>query len=121
VAASDFAASVDSLEFAIAQALAAAHDNLALDADSADEQDLIAAAEAMAVTAAAKQELASEQFATAYDLQLTAQDPVAKFVLLVYDHARSESLSTLTVLTCPGGVGVLDAADVLADVLNELA
>lgn len=121
VAASDFAASVDAFEVAIAQALAAAEAYLALDADSADAQDLIDAAEAMAVTAAAKAELASEQFATAYALQLTAQEAVAKFEVLVSVKATSESLSTMTVLTSTGGEAVLDAADVLADVIDELA
>ena len=121
IAASDFAASVDALEVAIAQALAAAEAYLALDADSADAQDLIDSAEAMAVTAAAKAELASEQFATAYALQLTAQDAIAKFEVLVSVKATSESLSTMTVLTSTGGEAVLDAADVLGDVINELA
>ena len=121
VAASDFAASVDAFEVAIAQALAAAEAYLALDADSTDAQDLIDAAEAMAVTAAAKAELASEQFATAYALQLTAQEAVAKFEVLVSVKATSESLSTMTVLTSTGGEAVLDAADVLGDVINELA
>lgn len=121
VAASDFAASVDVLEVAIAQALAAAQAYLALDAESAGAQELIDAAEAMAVTAAAKAELASEQFATAYALQLTAQDAVAKFEVLVSVKAASESLAMMTVLTNTGGQAVIDAADVLADVVSELA
>ncbi|MCQ8888010.1 hypothetical protein NQT72_00510 [Pseudoalteromonas carrageenovora] len=118
-AASEFAAAVDALEIAIAQALAAANDYLELEGEGA--QAMVDALVAMQTAAEAQGELANEQFVTAYNLQITAEEAVAKFAVLTSVKATSESLSTMTVLTNTGGQAVIDAADVLADVIDELA
>jgi len=118
-AASDFAAAVDALEIAIAQALVAANEYLELEGEGA--QAMIDALTAMQTAAVAQGELASEQFVTAYNLQLAAETAVAKLEVLTSVKATSESLSTMTVLTNTGGQAVIDAADVLADVIDELA
>jgi len=118
-AASDFAAAVDALEIAIAQALVAANEYLELEGEGA--QTMIDALTAMQTAAVAQGELASEQFVTAYNLQLAAETAVAKLEVLTSVKATSESLSTMTVLTNTGGQAVIDAADVLADVIDELA
>jgi len=118
-AASQFAAAVDALEIAITQALAAANDYLELEGEGA--QAMVDALVAMQTAAEAQGELANEQFVTAYNLQITAEEAVAKFAVLTSVKATSESLSTMTVLTNTGGQAVIDAADVLADVIDELA
>ncbi|TMP10063.1 hypothetical protein CWC11_03345 [Pseudoalteromonas sp. S3178] len=118
-AASEFAAAVDALEIAITQALAAANDYLELEGEGA--QAMVDALVAMQTAAEAQGELANEQFVTAYNLQITAEEAVAKFAVLTSVKATSESLSTMTVLTNTGGQAVIDAADVLADVIDELA
>ncbi|WP_350634602.1 hypothetical protein [Pseudoalteromonas sp. GW168-MNA-CIBAN-0100] len=118
-AASDFAAAVDALEIAIAQALVAANEYLALEGEGA--QAMIDALTAMQTAAVAQGELASEQFVTAYNLQLAAETAVAKLEVLTSVKATSESLSTMTVLTGTGADAVADAADILADVIDELA
>ena len=118
-AASDFAAAVDALEIAIEQALVAA--NAYLDLEGEGAQAMIDALTAMQTAAEAQGELASEQFVTAYNLQLVAEAAVAKLEVLTSVKATSESLSTMTVLTNTGGQAVIDAADVLADVIDELA
>jgi len=118
-AASEFAAAVDALEIAIAQALTAANDYLELEGEGA--QAMVDALVAMQTAAEAQGELANEQFVTAYNLQITAEEAVAKFAVLTSVKATSESLSTMTVLTNTGGQAVIDAADVLADVIDELA
>lgn len=118
-AASDFAAAVDALEIAIEQALVAANAYLELEGEGA--QAMIDALTAMQTAAVAQGELASEQFVTAYNLQLAAETAVAKLEVLTSVKATSESLATMTVLTNTGGQAVIDAADVLADVIDELA
>ena len=118
-AASDFAAAVDALEIAIEQALVAA--NAYLDLEGEGAQAMIDALTAMQTAAVAQGELASEQFVTAYNLQLAAETAVAKLEVLTSVKATSESLSTMTVLTGTGADAVADAADVLADVIDELA
>lgn len=118
-AASDFAAAVDALEIAIAQALVAANEYLELEGEGA--QAMIDALTAMQTAAVAQGELASEQFVTAYNLQLAAETAVAKLEVLTSVKATSESLSTMTVLTGTGADAVADAADILADVIDELA
>ncbi|NMP79232.1 hypothetical protein HHE92_05400 [Pseudoalteromonas arctica] len=118
-AASDFAAAVDALEIAIEQALVAANAYLELEGEGA--QAMIDALTAMKTAAVAQGELASEQFVTAYNLQLAAETAVAKLAVLTSVKATSESLSTMTVLTGTGADAVADAADVLADVIDELA
>ncbi|MBH0038402.1 hypothetical protein [Pseudoalteromonas sp. SWN166] len=118
-AASDFAAAVDALEIAIEQALVAANAYLELEGEGA--QAMIDALTAMQTAAVAQGVLASEQFVTAYNLQLAAETAVAKLEVLTSVKATSESLSTMTVLTNTGGQAVADAADVLADVIDELA
>lgn len=118
-AASDFAAAVDALEIAIEQALVAA--NAYLDLEGEGAQAMIDALTAMQTAAEAQGELASDQFVTAYNLQLVAESAVAKLEVLTSVKATSESLSTMTVLTNTGGQAVIDAADVLADVIDELA
>ena len=118
-AASDFAAAVDALEIAIEQALVAANAYLELEGEGA--QAMIDALTAMQTAAVAQGELASEQFVTAYNLQLAAETAVAKLEVLTSVKATSESLSTMTVLTGTGADAVADAADILADVIDELA
>lgn len=118
-AASDFAAAVDALEIAIEQALVAA--NAYLDLEGEGAQAMIDALTAMQTAAEAQGELASDQFVTAYNLQLVAESAVAKLEVLTSVKATSESLSTMTVLTNTGGQAVIDAADALADVIDELA
>ncbi|WP_024599341.1 hypothetical protein [Pseudoalteromonas sp. TAE56] len=118
-AASDFAAAVDALEIAIEQALVAA--NAYLDLEGEGAQAMIDALTAMQTAAVAQGELASEQFVTAYNLQLAAETAVAKLEVLTSVKATSESLSTMAVLTGTGADAVADAADVLADVIDELA
>ncbi|WP_076923877.1 hypothetical protein [Pseudoalteromonas sp. EB27] len=118
-AASDFAAAVDALEIAIEQALVAA--NAYLDLEGEGAQAMIDALTAMQTAAVAQGELASEQFVTAYNLQLAAETAVAKLEVLTSVKATSESLSTMTVLTGTGADAVADAADILADVIDELA
>ncbi|MBG9991718.1 hypothetical protein [Pseudoalteromonas sp. NZS37] len=118
-AASDFAAAVDALEISIEQALVAANAYLELEGEGA--QAMIDALTAMQTAAVAQGELASEQFVTAYNLQLAAETAVAKLEVLTSVKATSESLATMTVLTNTGGQAVIDAADVLADVIDELA
>ncbi|WP_350585487.1 hypothetical protein [Pseudoalteromonas sp. RB2-MNA-CIBAN-0110] len=118
-AASDFAAAVDALKIAIEQALVAANAYLELEGEGA--QAMIDALTAMQTAAVAQGELASEQFVTAYNLQLAAETAVAKLEVLTFVKATSESLSTMTVLTGTGADAVADAADILADVIDELA
>ncbi|WP_350624090.1 hypothetical protein, partial [Pseudoalteromonas sp. 24-MNA-CIBAN-0067] len=93
-AASDFAAAVDALEIAIEQALVAANAYLELEGEGA--QAMIDTLTAMQTAAVAQGELASEQFVTAYNLQLAAETAVAKLEVLTSVKATSESLSTMT-------------------------
>lgn len=70
----------------------------------------------MASEAAVQAELANEQLLTALNLQEEAQLVVATASV----KATSESLSAMTVLTSTGGQSVIDAADILVDVIDEL-
>ena len=123
-AASQFSASVDELQLAIAQAKDTAEDYLDVsvsDEDKDKAQQLVDDAKSMAEDALEQAELASEQLAAAFDLQSDAELAIAKFKALVSVKETSDSLSKMTVLTSTGGDAVVEASDVLVDVINELA
>ena len=123
-AASQFSASVDELQLAIAQAKDTAEDYLDVsvsDEDKDKAQQLVDDAKSMAEDALEQAELASEQLAAAFDLQSDAELAIAKFTALVSVKETSDSLSKMTVLTSTGGDAVVEASDVLVDVINELA
>ncbi|KAA1160544.1 hypothetical protein [Pseudoalteromonas distincta] len=119
-AASEFSAAVDVLELAVQQSLKAAQDYLDASVAESDEEleaeTLLEQAEIMASEAAVQAELANEQLLTALNLQEEAQLVVATASV----KATSESLSAMTVLTSTGGQSVIDAADILVDVIDEL-
>lgn len=121
VAASDFAEAVDQLELAISKALAAAQSYAKKATEGSSEADqaanLIASAIAMRTAAVTQAELADEQFAKALELQTKALLAVATREV----KATSESLATMTVLTSTGGDAIVTSADVLSDVIDELA
>ncbi|MEI8669471.1 hypothetical protein P4S65_15130 [Pseudoalteromonas sp. B131b] len=123
-AASEFAASVDALEIAIAQAKAAAQaylDVAVTDEDKDAAQTLVDDADAMVKVATDKAELASEQFTAALALQVAAEEALPKLTVLASVKATSESLATMTVLTSTGGDAIIDAAEIVADVIDEVS
>ncbi|MBQ4858576.1 hypothetical protein [Pseudoalteromonas sp. MMG007] len=119
-AASEFSAAVYALELAIEQALEAATEYEAVavtEADMAEATELVESAEMMAKAAVTQALLANAQLVTALGLKAEAELAVATASV----KETSMSLSTMTVLTNTGGHAVVDAADVLADVIGELA
>ena len=118
-AASDFVEAVDQLELAKALAAAQSYAKKATDDSSeADEAaNLIAGAIQMRAAAVTQAALADEQFEKALELQTKALLDVATREV----KATSESLATMTVLTSSGGDAIVTSADVLSDVIDELA
>lgn len=122
--ASAFDGSVDKLELLIENAQTAAKaylDAAESDDDKGAAQTLIDDAEAMLEEAQSQAELAQEQFEAALALQKVAQEAVAKFTVLETVKETSTSLSSMTVLTDTGGNAIVVAADILSDVIDELA
>lgn len=122
--ASAFDGSVDKLELLIESAQTAAKaylDAAESDDDKGAAQTLIDDAEAMLEEAQSQAELAQEQFEAALALQKVAQEAVAKFTVLETVKETSTSLSSMTVLTDTGGNAIVVAADILSDVIDELA
>ena len=123
-AASEFAETVDTLEIAIAQAKAAAQaylDVAVTDEDKDAAQTLVDDADAMVKVATDKAELAAEQFTAALALQVAAEEALPKLTVLASVKATSESLATMTVLTSTGGDAIIDAAEIVADVIDEVS
>ena len=101
----------------------AAVDSGSLDAESLVEtaidaaSDFVEAVDQLELAAVTQAALADEQFEKALELQTKALLDVATREV----KATSESLATMTVLTSSGGDAIVTSADVLSDVIDELA
>jgi uncharacterized metal-binding protein len=119
---SEFISAVNTFETSISQAKVAAASYAAV----AESDDDVAAAAALVESAdafesATQSQLASEQFADATALKDAAEAAVAKFAALESVVAATDSVSMMTVLTHTGAESVVDAAELIADVIDEVA
>ncbi|MBQ4832519.1 hypothetical protein J8L70_04620 [Pseudoalteromonas sp. MMG010] len=122
VASSEFELAIMEFETALEQAISAATEYAGV---AETDEDVDAAAELLASLEAydtdAQSALATDQFAQAQALKLAAENAVAKFTVLESVVSTTDSVATMTVLTHTGTESVVDAADLIIDVIDEIS